>query len=281
MEVRNPHFAAARQKNLRFQQILRGLNRVYYSIHPKTESRKLAITPDYIDQMDNALPAVTTFQDAILRQVWRLAYRMGIFFLMRRSEYLPSSRSNGASWQHIAFYDSTGNVLPRSHILTGQAHSVVNNIPYSKTDPYGKGRILSHIRQQSDCIVADLEWWAIFSRDILQQKDNFIFFIDGKSIVNTTDLVSVLRKIGAHLGIKTHAISLHSLRYGGATLLAMAGLPQYLIEHYGGWSPDSGSLRVYVQMGGASVQAVSHAMSVASKSSLADTRIRSNYFGRA
>ena len=98
MDIRNPHFANARQKNLHFQHTLRGLNRIYYTIHPKSESRKLAITPDFVDQMDNALPTVTTFQEAILRQVWRLAYRMGIFFLRRRSEFIPSSRSNGASW---------------------------------------------------------------------------------------------------------------------------------------------------------------------------------------
>jgi len=283
VEIGNPHFKAARTNSLRFQLILRGLKRVYFSIHPKNESRKLAITPDFIDQMDLALPQVSTFSEAILRRIWRLAFRMGIFFLMRRSEYLPSKRSNGASWEHIAFYDNDGNLLSRSHLHIGQASSVVNRIPFSKTDPHGKGRILAHFRQPSgeSCIVTDLEWWAIFSRDVLHQySDSYIFFVDGRSIIKSKELVSILRKIAAHLDIKSHAITLHSLRYGGATLLAMAGLPQYLIEHYGGWAPDSGSLRVYVQMGGASVQTVSRAMSVASNSSLADTRIRSNYFGK-
>jgi hypothetical protein len=92
-------------------------------------------------------------------------------------------------------------------------------------------------------------------------------------------LVSILRAIARFLDIRDHAISLHSLRYGGATLLATAGLPKYVIEHFGGWAPNSGMSRLYCQLGGQSDVSVSRAFSAASSAGLAEMRIRSNFFG--
>ncbi len=39
----------------------------------------------------------------------------------------------------------------------------------------------------------------------------------------------------------------HSLRYGGATMMAAAGFPQYIIAIYGGWTENSTSLRIYTK----------------------------------
>jgi hypothetical protein len=51
----------------------------------------------------------------------------------------------------------------------------------------------------------------------------------------------------AHKGIDTAKATSHSLRYGGATMMAAAGFPQYLIAMYGGWAKESKSLRIYAQ----------------------------------
>jgi hypothetical protein len=202
---------------------------------------------------------------------------------MRRSEYLPGRTTRGALWSHINFYDRDGNLIPRHLLQQGQARSVVNNIPFSKTDPYGRGRILSHFRQPDGfpCIVRDMEDWAILSRDFLHAIDDDYFFeVHGIAVVQDRRLVCILRAVARFLGIQDHAISLHSLRYGGATLLATAGLPKYVIEHFGGWVANSGAVSEYIQLGGESAQTVSRAMSLASSAGLADARIRSNYFGR-
>ena len=45
----------------------------------------------------------------------------------------------------------------------------------------------------------------------------------------------------------TRNLTSHCLRYGGATMLAAAGFPHYLIAYYGGWSPDSDSLKLYTR----------------------------------
>ena len=52
----------------------------------------------------------------------------------------------------------------------------------------------------------------------------------------------------------------HSLRYGGATMMAAAGHPQYLIAMYGGWTEHSKSLRIYVKPSAAMTQLVSKHM---------------------
>lgn len=44
----------------------------------------------------------------------------------------------------------------------------------------------------------------------------------------------------ASLGWKDDKVSAHSLRYdGGATMLVIAGQPQYIFEYLGGWAQDS------------------------------------------
>jgi hypothetical protein len=57
----------------------------------------------------------------------------------------------------------------------------------------------------------------------------------------------------------------HSLRYGGATMMAAAGFPQYLIALYGGWTKDSKSLHIYAQPSDALIEIVSQKMNELAK----------------
>jgi integrase len=170
-------------------------------------------------------------------------------------------------------------------LLIGNADSVVLNVPFSKTDPFGRGRILQHFRQLEcstcDCIVRDLELWAVTSRDKLSGgRDAYVFELNGRPLIRDRMLVKILKLVARYCGIKDHSISLHSLRYGGATLLATAGLPKYVIEHFRGWSPDSKVFKTYAQLGAQSARTVSRAMSQAASAGLADARIGSCFFGR-
>ena len=71
------------------------------------------------------------------------------------------------------------------------------------------------------------------------------------------DVAAAMKKIVVHLGWSASKISAHSLRYGGATMLAAAGLPQYVIEYFGGWAEGSKSAKFYMQVSGRSVADVS------------------------
>jgi len=61
-------------------------------------------------------------------------------------------------------------------------------------------------------------------------------------------------------------VASHSLRYGGATMMAAAGFPDYLIAHYGGWDPKSKVMRRYIHPTKESAGAVSAHMAKMSAS---------------
>jgi hypothetical protein len=77
-----------------------------------------------------------------------------------------------------------------------------------------------------------------------------------------------------HLGMSSAKISAHSLRYGGATMLAAAGIPQYVIAYFGGWKADSKSLQIYMHLGAEAVAQASSVMASGFMRSLTATRIR-------
>jgi hypothetical protein len=49
-------------------------------------------------------------------------------------------------------------------------------------------------------------------------------------------------------GLPQPHVSSYSLRYGGATELAAAGFPQYVISTYGGWTEKSRALHIYTRL---------------------------------
>jgi hypothetical protein len=85
-----------------------------------------------------------------------------------------------------------------------------------------------------------------------------------------------VKAITRYLCLGDKLISAHPLGYGGATLLAAAGVPSYIITYFGGWSEDSKMVRRYAQLGGQAVDNVSRIMSEAFGESVAETRIRMN-----
>ena len=87
-------------------------------------------------------------------------------------------------------------------------------------------------------------------------------------------MARTMKFIVLSLGWSDKKISAHSLRYGGATMLAAAGMPQYVIEYFGGWAKDSKSLRLNIQLGNEAVSKASVVMSKAHNKSLEESRIR-------
>jgi hypothetical protein len=106
--------------------------------------------------------------------------------------------------------------------------------------------------------------------------EKFVFEIDEYSIIDDTATADAMKAITRSLGFGSNRTSSHSLRYGGATLLAAAGVPSYAITHFGGWSENSKMLRRYVQLGGQMTDDVSRAMSDSFGKSVVEARIRQN-----
>jgi len=276
--VINNFSAAIASNQVKFAR--RGYSKIYCLMHPKSESRKMAFTIELVNYVRKAFEEVDRkFPDKWFIQARELALRTGIYFLLRKSEYLPNSKGDnpGLLRSDILFFGNDGFPTTCSSIQKGQAGSIRINIPYSKCDQFGYGRNILHVRQKGEarCIVNDLEEWIIKTRvELGASDDDYLFRVKGKNIISSEQVSIVMKRTTEFCGFSSNKISAHSLRYGGATMLAAAGLPQYIIAYFGGWCEDSKSLQTYTQLNVSSNSIVSKIFSDGDRASLEETRIR-------
>ena len=263
--------------------LLRGYIRIHSVIHPAGEAKKLAFTIELVQYTRAAVveTQIEKYKTEIFIHAIQFALKFGIYFLLRKSEYLPGRSAGvlrkGLQWKNIRFFDKLGYQIPWVSVKFGASKSVEIIVPFSKTDPFGYGRLVKHARVLGpNCIVGGLEKWVSVVRVGVGASDKDYLFQYGKNIAILTDIdvAAVMKLIVVKLGWDASKISPHSLRYGGATMLAAAGFPQYVIASYGGWTEDSKSLRKYIQLFGASVDKVSSVMAQGFNKSLEDSRIR-------
>ena len=274
--IKNAFDRAISSKQVKF--ILRGFTRIYSAMHPEGENKKVAFT---IELSTHVLEALKFFK-CHQHDPWRLeailfAIELGIYFLLRKSEYLPTSQVNcGRQWKHVKFFDCEGRQIAWSDIGRIKAEEMLLNIDKSKTDQFGRGRLVRHKTVPGpDCIVKKAVAWAVKCRDLLGATvDDHIFKVRDRVLVTASDMAKAMRQTFQFVGISNARVSAHSLRYGGATMLAAAGLPQYIIAFFGGWTAESKSLRRYMQLGAEAVSQASKIMSAGFGKSLAETRSR-------
>jgi hypothetical protein len=196
---------------------------------------------------------------------------LGIFFLLRKGEYLPKQAANHNPFQrrHLRFYDQFKSTIAYFDIGRCAAYSLSITIVFSKADQSGRGRIVHHeanFDSPSNCVVHRLQEYIALSRDLYAaQEDDLLFELPTMHNfpkLTSEALTHVIREICGALGLPKDQASAHSLRYGGAYMLAMMGLPEYIIAWYGGWAPGSTALRKYVQISPDIVSKVSRHMSM-------------------
>jgi hypothetical protein len=281
--IRNEFGKAVQSPFVRY--LLRGYMAIAAKIHPAGEMKKLAFTIELVKYTKPAILA-SSFQrkgERLFIKAASLAMTFGIYFLLRKSEYLPGHSAGvfhkGLRWDHVRFFSPEGIRILWSDVRLGLTKVIEINIAVSKTDRFGLiGRLVKHTRVDSfDCIVHKMEKWLIYSRDQLSvlESDTLFHCKSIGTIISDNEVAAIMKSIVVHLGWSAKKISAHSLRYGGATMLAAAGLPQYVIAYFGGWSEDSKSLRRYTQVGGDAVTRVSNIMSSGFNKSLEESRIRS------
>ena len=114
-----------------------------------------------------------------------------------------------------------------------------------------------------------LEKWINSTRDQFGAKEGMaLYWVPGLPELKVESLHAVMQKTIESLNIAGVAVraTSHSLRYGGATMMAAAGFPQYLIAHYGGWTTDSKCFRLYARPTAETISLVSkHMVSMAMK----------------
>ena len=252
----------------------RGYKKIYDKANPKSLKAKIAFELSMLLRTIELLKSKFKLEKSKL-QALELALFIGLFFLLRKSEYLKcSGKGKGMKFSQVTFFDEHGVEIHLDKVGVIKAKRVHLNIPFSKTDQHGYGRILEHIRQEGHeaCIVTKMESWFMRARDVLSAKENDHIFmnlgVDG-------DMVSQVMKWGTkQLGLNPKKISAHSLRYGGATMLAAAGLPQYIIAWYGGWTADSTVMRLYTTLGSDAISLVTSTICNQSNKCLADLIVK-------
>jgi hypothetical protein len=274
--IENSFEIASKQKIIKI--ILEGYTRIHYKANPKSGSRKIAFTIELIKYLREAVQK-WKLEEIIIVSI-ETALKIGIYFLLRKSEFVPSQGKKGISWNQLSFFDNRGGKVDWKNITQKKVQTITINIPFSKTDQYGVGRIVTHIRATNSngcCIVESIVQWAIICRDQFQHNTESFMFQRSKEkhFVNDNLIAKVMKQIAIHLGWKPDNVSMHSLRYGGATMLAAAGLPQYIIEYFGGWADNSKALReTYIKIAAKGAGIVSEIFSKGYNSSLEEIRIR-------
>ena len=102
-------------------------------------------------------------------------------------------------------------------------------------------------------------------------EDMGVYEVPGFAPLSAHTLHAVMQATVDDLGIPgTCRFTSHSLRYGGATMLAAAGFPHYIIAIYGGWADGSQTLKRYTRPSDAMLELVSAHMARMSKTESAN-----------
>jgi hypothetical protein len=243
------------------QLVLDGFSRLYYRQFPEGTRRRRAFTAEFFPAMDPAMTAAfgANRKTALHRAAESLAVRMGVECMFRKSEYLPGRKatapgqpskwSRGLSLRDIHFLDAEESRIPLTLLHPHLVHAATVQIRFSKTDTTDKGRHFTIARAEFPTardLLQHLVAYAICLRDELQAQDD-----RDDHCLFQVEVAVVLKTTVVYLGMDPSKYTPHSMRYGGATSLAAAGLPLFIIEYYGGWAPDSKTLKeIYIQLRG-------------------------------
>jgi Phage integrase family len=237
----------------------RGFQRLYRLVHPLAASIKLAFTAASAMRAHALLlsGAISLGGSATLSSslrelaVFRIfaALLFGIMFLLRKSEFLfkagkpfPPTRAS------LSFFDAGHILIPDNLVGVTPATWLVFGVAQSKADQDGNGRVSTHRRQPGgSCIVAVMEQFFRRGHLLGARPSDSLFAVPGLPTLSSHVLSRVMKATVTAMGLPADRVSTHSLRYGGATMLAAGGYPEYIIAMYGGWAEGSTSLRRYTR----------------------------------
>ena len=250
----------------------KGFTNQYNKKNPQSGRMKLPFAMDLAEKSIGVMKQNRCFDKrGVDSEIFQLrifvAMTVGIYFLLRCSEHIGSKTATAVplTRKHVTFFDKTGTPIRYNDIGIITADKVTLNIEFSKTDLSGFGRRCQHTRQEGSkvCVVNILERWISTTRDDYNAKEtDLLYEIPGFGTLKVKHLNEVMQLVIDSLGIPgtKKRLTSHSLRYGGATMMAAAGFPFYIIAIYGGWSQDSKTLRMYTKASEQMVELVSKHM---------------------
>ena len=261
-----------------------GYTRMYYQAHDIAANKREPMMPSMIRYKDEALDSVASLarprRVGLARSAESLALRLGLAFMLRKSEFLPVKHRGtwrkGIPLDCVRLIDIGGKVIPTHLIGRVTAVKLAVTIRRSKTDQHGVGRTrviaapgCRNSAYPPRCLVSDMVVWLVSLRDAgacflpPEQGGDGLFFLKGVALIDQIHCAYMIKTIARFIGLDPSVFSCHSLRYGGVCMLASSGVPRYLIEYHGGWAKDSSALTaVYLHVSNVpDVHEVGHVLS--------------------
>ena len=179
-------------------------------------------------------------QPTLQQRALFVAQLTGFTMVARVSEYLYTSKSeHWLTTDRVQFEMPDGTTIPAHH-----AHKHASTTPIAvhihirtrKNDQKGRGHTLHfHRANQTDkyCYVSEMWAHATCARPIA--KGPFFAIPSENWTLKAPQLSLHLKNMATHFGIDSSRVSTHSLRIGGASTLAAAGLTDSEIMRIGAW----------------------------------------------
>ena len=178
----------------------------------------------------------------------------GTVVMARVSELIPG-KPQVDHWlraEDVSFRLHDGRVVPSwaiQGIAWSEVCSVIIRIRSGKNDTAGEGHVFEYFTAalgeiRAFDIVQDLYSWAIRAR---LQKGKPFFSYREESTLSYDVLSAAIKKVASCMGLDPTKFRPHSLRIGGASMLAAAGLPDYVIQKQGRWK--SLAFLTYIRLG--------------------------------
>ena len=180
------------------------------------------------------------FADPVKHMALGVAQLIGFTMVARVSEYLYTTRSNHWLTTERIIFETDNNVTVPAHLVYQNTQltprSVTIHVRSKKNDQTGRGYRYHFQRagaSEAYCIVSALWEYALGAQPLAAKS---LFHIPRINwTLKACHLSAHLKKLGAHFGLDATRISTHSLRIGGASTLAAAGLSDSEIQRMGDW----------------------------------------------
>lgn len=177
-----------------------------------------------------------TFLDPALvaHHALRAVLAVGVYGLFRSGELVPKHR--GADGE---------NLLRRCNVLWVSDTKVTIHLDQSKTDTFREGVDIHLFKDGSEsCPYSALRHHWENAPD--KSSTAPVFQNEDGSALTYTQLSAAIKNLAAAAGLDPSSISGHSMRVGGATSLAMLGVPAHIIKEFGRWR--SLAYQIYTRM---------------------------------
>ena len=215
-----------------------GINLIYRATHPIAGRKALP----FVCAMIMHAQTVTFNTGSVEDLVIVTAFKIASVCMMRVSEYLPGAKGvdHWLRSDDVAFRLWDNRIVPSWRAFMhkwAEIQSVLINVHGGKNDIQGEGHrfefpTVSTNSERAYDIAYDCFQWAIRGQPL--QGHPFLSY-KGEWVLKYDKLSAAVKKVAVEMGLDPTKFRTHSLRIGGASMLAAAGVPDYVIQVQGRW----------------------------------------------